>query len=98
MPDQLEVSHAAAMLACAGAVTAARQLLLRRWPAFARATQRSNAQVLGGLQPLDLVWVGALPGVSEELLFRGALIPCLYPDWCGRTPADWSCLCRLCAI
>ena len=34
--------------------------------------------------PADLLWVGALPGVSEELLFRGALIPAIYPDWCVR--------------
>ena len=87
MPDRLELGHAAAMLACAGAVTAARQLLLQRWPAFAQATERSNAQILSSLGPLDLVWVAALPGVSEELLFRGALIPCLYPDWCAHAPA-----------
>ena len=38
-------------------------------------------QVLMRLQPLDLVWVAGLPAVSEELLFRGGLIPALAPDW-----------------
>ena len=39
------------------------------------------AQVLMPLQWYDLIWVAALPGISEELLFRGALIPALFPDW-----------------
>lgn len=38
-------------------------------------------QVLGPLGTADLLWVAALPAVSEELLFRGALIPAVYPDW-----------------
>jgi hypothetical protein len=32
------------------------------------------------LQPLalpDLIWLGLLPGLSEELLFRGVMIPAL---------------------
>lgn len=40
-----------------------------------------GAQVLGPLGAADLLWVAALPAVSEELLFRGALIPAVYPDW-----------------
>ena len=40
------------------------------------------AQVLTPLSWPDLLWVAALPGLSEELLFRGALIPALFPDWC----------------
>lgn len=38
-------------------------------------------QVLSPLAPYDLLWVAALPGISEEVLFRGALIPALSPDW-----------------
>ena len=38
-------------------------------------------QVLEPLGAADLLWVAALPAVSEELLFRGALIPASYPDW-----------------
>jgi len=38
-------------------------------------------QVLTPLAWYDLLWVAALPGISEELLFRGALIPALSPDW-----------------
>ncbi len=86
VPDHVEVSHVAVALGCAAIISSARLLLLQKWPAFAEATDRSNQQVLQNLAPVDLVWVSFLPGVSEELLFRGALIPSLYPDWCVRTP------------
>ena len=46
------------------------------------ALSETSAQVLTPLSWPDLLWVAALPGVSEELLFRGALIPALFPDWC----------------
>lgn len=42
-----------------------------------------HVQVLAPLAAPDLLWVAALPAVSEELLFRGALIPAVYPDWCA---------------
>ena len=49
------------------------------------------------LQPWDLVWVAALSGCSEELLFRGALIPSLYPDWCACFPCrERCCACWVC--
>jgi membrane protease YdiL (CAAX protease family) len=37
--------------------------------------------VLSPLGAADVLWVAALPALSEELLFRGALIPAIYPDW-----------------
>ena len=44
----------------------------------------SSLQVLTPLSGADLLWLAALPGISEELLFRGALIPALSPDWCAN--------------
>lgn len=40
-----------------------------------------QAQVLAPLSPADVLLVAGLPAVSEELLFRGALVPAIYPDW-----------------
>ena len=80
-PQHLDAAHVGIAVVCAALVTAARMQLLQRWPAFAEATDRSNSQVLPQLEALDIVWLAALPGISEELLFRGALIPSLYPDW-----------------
>ena len=45
--------------------------------------QGCDAQVLSALAPADLLWVAAVPGISEEFFFRGALIPATFPDWCG---------------
>ncbi|KAI3431463.1 hypothetical protein D9Q98_004515 [Chlorella vulgaris] len=67
----------------AAGVTGARLALLAVWPDFRDASERSNQQVLAPLSAADVVLVGALPAVSEELLFRGALIPAVYPDWRG---------------
>ncbi|KAK9820282.1 hypothetical protein WJX72_008579 [[Myrmecia] bisecta] len=82
-PDDVPPQHWAVMLGSAAVVTVARQLLLQQWPAFASATNKSNKQILSPLTPLDLVWLAALSGASEEFLFRGGLIPALLPDWRG---------------
>ena len=69
----------------AGVVTATRLLLLASWPQFKTATDTSNTQVLLPLssQPLDIAIISILPALAEELLFRGALLPAIYPDWRG---------------
>jgi membrane protease YdiL (CAAX protease family) len=69
--------------------------------AFCALTPTSTQQVLAPLSAADVVLVGALPAVSEELLFRGALIPAVYPDWCALwwalSPALWwNCLSMCC--
>ncbi|KAK9119940.1 hypothetical protein Scep_018033 [Stephania cephalantha] len=56
-------------------ISSSRYLLLQIWPDFAESSQAANQQVLSSLQPLDYLVVAFLPGVSEELLFRGALLP-----------------------
>jgi len=55
---------------------------LTRLHAFPVKLGVTYLQVLTPLSWPDLLWVAALPGISEELLFRGALIPALFPDWC----------------
>lgn len=77
-PAQLGVGAAAAAL-----VSAARLALLSSWPNFREATERSNVAALSCLGYADLLWVATLPAMSEELLFRGALLPAVYPDWRG---------------
>ncbi|XP_020253355.1 uncharacterized protein LOC109830499 isoform X3 [Asparagus officinalis] len=48
---------------------------------FAESSQTANGQVLSTLQPLDYILVAFLPGISEELLFRGALLPLFGLSW-----------------
>lgn len=75
-------------LGVAAGVTGARVALLAAWPSFREANDRSNQQVLSPLQgPLDVAAVAVLPALSEELLFRGALLPTVYPDWRGAAVA-----------
>ncbi|GLU21770.1 hypothetical protein SLE2022_378870 [Rubroshorea leprosula] len=54
-------------------VSSCQYLLLKSWPDFAESSEAANRQVLTSLQPLDFLVVAFLPGVSEEVFFRGAL-------------------------
>ncbi|KAJ0449463.1 putative CPBP intramembrane metalloprotease [Helianthus annuus] len=56
-------------------ISCSRLLLLKTWSDFAESSEASNQQVLTSLEPLDYTIVAFLPGISEELLFRGALLP-----------------------
>jgi membrane protease YdiL (CAAX protease family) len=80
-PGLQDVQQVGVLLGAAATVTAARLLLLQRWPEFAASTEASNQQVLGPLQGYpDAALIALLSGVSEELLFRGALVPATWPD------------------
>ncbi|KAL5053569.1 hypothetical protein RYX36_034251 [Vicia faba] len=62
-------------------ISSSRYLLLKTWPDFAESSEAANTQVLSSLQPLDYIVVAFLPGISEELLFRGAVLPLLGMNW-----------------
>ncbi len=62
-------------------ITAASSVMYHIWGAY-----RSNADyylklVLEPLDWGDLVWLGLLPGMSEELLFRGVMLPAFGVNW-----------------
>lgn len=44
------------------------------WPSFREASDSYLTLVLKPLRPADLIWLGLLPGLSEELLFRGVAL------------------------
>ncbi|VFQ93238.1 unnamed protein product [Cuscuta campestris] len=56
-------------------VSSCRYLLLKTWPDFAESSEAANRQVLTSLEPYDYIVVSFLPGISEEYLFRCALLP-----------------------
>ncbi|OMO81495.1 CAAX amino terminal protease [Corchorus olitorius] len=62
-------------------ISSCRCILLKTWPNFAESSEAANQQVLSSLQPYDYLVVAFLPGMSEELLFRGALLPIFGFDW-----------------
>ncbi|NEO25524.1 MAG: CPBP family intramembrane metalloprotease [Kamptonema sp. SIO4C4] len=53
----------------------------RLWPAYRRSADFYLQLVIKPLIWPDLIWLGLLPGLSEELLFRGVMLPAL-----GLTP------------
>lgn len=62
------ISMAVGIAAISGAI-------YRLWPAYRRSAQYYLELVLKPLVWSDLIWLGLLPGLSEELLFRGVMIP-----------------------
>lgn len=62
-------------------ITAASSLIYRIWPNYRQSADYYLALVLKPLYLPDLIWLGLLPGLSEELLFRGVMLPALGFDW-----------------
>ncbi|MEB3180604.1 MAG: CPBP family intramembrane glutamic endopeptidase [Nostocaceae cyanobacterium] len=58
-------------------ITVASGLIYRLWPSYRKSADYYLELVLKPLILPDLVWLGLLPGLSEELLFRGVMIPAL---------------------
>jgi uncharacterized protein len=52
-------------------------LVYRFYLPYRRSADYYLEIVIKPLAILDLIWLGLLPGLSEELLFRGVLIPAL---------------------
>lgn len=68
-------------LGIAAGVTIASSIIYRLWPAYRRSASLYLELVLKPLVWPDLVWLGLLPGLSEELLFRGVMLPALGFNW-----------------
>ncbi|KAF9591578.1 hypothetical protein IFM89_004632, partial [Coptis chinensis] len=76
-----EMWHLKVIIGLVILISSSRYLLLQMWPHFAESSEAANQQVLSSLQPLDYMVVAFLPGFSEELLFRGALLPLFGLNW-----------------
>ncbi|WP_413167318.1 CPBP family intramembrane glutamic endopeptidase [Capilliphycus salinus ALCB114379] len=55
-------------------ITIASSIIYRLWPAYSRSADLYLKLVLTPLLWPDLLWLGLLPGLSEELLFRGVML------------------------
>ncbi|MEA5624723.1 CPBP family intramembrane glutamic endopeptidase [Nostoc sp. UHCC 0251] len=62
------------------AITALSGLTYRLWTAYRKSADYYLEVVLKPLALPDLIWLGLLPGLSEELLFRGVMLPALGLD------------------
>lgn len=56
-------------------ITAASSLVYYTWSAYRQSADYYLELVLKPLVWPDLIWLGLLPGLSEELLFRGVMLP-----------------------
>jgi len=61
-------------------ITALSGLAYRLWPLYRQSADYYLELVLRPLAWPDLIWLGLLPGLSEELLFRGVMLPALGLD------------------
>ncbi|MGL5075015.1 MAG: lysostaphin resistance A-like protein [Waterburya sp.] len=64
-------------LGLAVGITITSGLIYRLWPAYRRSADIYLELVIKPLMWADLIWLGLLPGLSEELLFRGVMLPAL---------------------
>ncbi|XP_074584331.1 uncharacterized protein LOC141840289 isoform X2 [Curcuma longa] len=76
-----EMWHLELILALVVLISSSRYILLKTWPDFSKSSEAANQQILSSLEPLDYVLVAFLPGISEEFLFRGALLPLIGLNW-----------------
>ena len=59
----------------AAGISLASSIVYRLWPAYRRSADIYLELVIKPLVWPDLIWLGLLPGLSEELLFRGVMLP-----------------------
>lgn len=58
-------------------ITVASAIVYRVWSSYRKSADYYLELVLKPLIWFDLIWLGLLPGLSEELLFRGVMLPAI---------------------
>lgn len=64
-------------IALAAGIVMASSIVYRLWPDYRHSADAYLELVIKPLRWIDLLWLGLLPGLSEELLFRGVMLPAL---------------------
>lgn len=64
-------------------ITGTSAIAYRVWPGYRNSADVYLKIVLEPLIWADLIWMGLLPGLSEELLFRGVMLPAIGLDIYG---------------
>lgn len=75
LPLQLEAMAALMGVAMGLAISGLSSIVYRLWPGYRRSADIYLELILKPLVWPDLIWLGLLPGLSEELLFRGVILP-----------------------
>ncbi|NJL46835.1 MAG: CPBP family intramembrane metalloprotease [Leptolyngbyaceae cyanobacterium SM2_5_2] len=77
LPLQLSWLHGLWGVALGLVITLASAGVYQLWPGYRKNADSYLAMVLRPLHWFDLLWLGLLPGLSEELLFRGVMLPAI---------------------
>jgi uncharacterized protein len=81
LPVQIDPNSILLGVGLAVGISVASSILYRLWPAYRESADYYLELVLKPLIWPDLIWLGLLPGLSEELLFRGVMLPALGLNW-----------------
>jgi uncharacterized protein len=65
------------------AIALASTVIHTLWQSYRQSANFYLELILKPLALPDLIWIGLLPGLSEELLFRGVMLPEFGLDWTG---------------
>lgn len=81
VPVRWSVSALVLSLGVAAVVSLVSAVIYQLWPGYRQAADFYLHLILKPLRWPDLIWLGLLPGLSEELLFRGLMLPALGFNW-----------------
>jgi uncharacterized protein len=76
-------SHALWGIGLSIAIALASTVIYVLWKDYRQSADFYLELILKPLALPDLIWIGLLPGLSEELLFRGVMLPEFGLDWTG---------------
>lgn len=77
LPSQFGLYPVSIGLLLGMGITLISGILYRLWPRYRRSAEIYLDYILKPLTLPDVIWLGLLPGISEELLFRGVMLPAL---------------------
>jgi len=83
LPLQWSVLDCVWGLALGVGITLASSMIYRIWPAYRQSADFYLELIIKPLAIPDIIWLGLLPGMSEELLFRGVMLPAIGLSWFG---------------
>ena len=75
LPVSLAIDNLLLGVALGIGISISSGLVYRLWAKYRESADVYLELVLKPLTFLDLIWLGLLPGMSEELLFRGVMLP-----------------------